>query len=107
MFDLKRLQEMQAQMQAQLGKVQGEMATRTIEASSGGGVVTVVMNGNQEIQKIEIKPEAVDPDDIEMLEDLVMAAVNAAVERSRQMQQEAMGSVAGGMLPPGMNLPFM
>lgn len=107
MFDLKRLQEMQAQMQQQLGQVQDELAQKTVEGSSGGGVVTVVINGKQEIQSIKIKPEAVDPDDIEMLEDLVMAAVNAAVERSREMQQEAMGNVAGGMLPPGMNLPFM
>ena len=106
MLDLKKLQQMQQQMQEEIGTVQREMADRTVEASSGGGVVTVVMNGNQEVRSIAIKPEAVDPDDLEMLEDLVMAAVNAAVEKSREMSQNAMGRVAGGMLPPGMNLPI-
>jgi nucleoid-associated protein EbfC len=93
-------------MQEEIGDVQRKMADKTIEAASGGGVVSVVMNGNQEVQSISIKPEAVDIDDIEMLEDLVTAAVNAAVEKSREMSQDAMGKVAGGMLPPGMNLPF-
>ncbi len=106
MFDLKKLQQMQKEMQEQMGSVQDEMAAQTVEASSGGGVVTIVMNGNQEVRSVSIKPEAVDPDDIEMLEDLVMAAVNAAVETSREMQQAAMGKVAGGMLPPGMGMPF-
>ncbi|MBN1868388.1 YbaB/EbfC family nucleoid-associated protein [Candidatus Sumerlaeota bacterium] len=107
MFDIKKIQQMQQQMQEEIGKVQEEMGRQTIEASSGGGAVTVAMNGNQEVQSIKIQPDAVDPDDLEMLEDLVMAAVNAAVEKSRAMQQGAMGKVAGGMLPPGMNLPFM
>jgi len=106
MFDLKKLQEMQKQMQAEIGEVQEKMAHETIEAASGGGVVRVVMNGNQEVQSISIGSDAVDADDIEMLEDLVMAAVNAAVEKSREMQQVAMGKVAGGMLPPGMGMPF-
>ena len=106
MLDLKKLQQMQQQMQEEIGAVQRDMADRTVEASSGGGVVTVVMNGNQEVRSISINPEAVDPDDLEMLEDLVMAAVNAAVEKSREMSQNAMGRVAGGMLPPGMNLPI-
>jgi DNA-binding YbaB/EbfC family protein len=106
MFDLKKLQQMQKDMQDQIGKIQDEMAQKTVEASSGGGAVTVVVNGNQEVQSIKIKPEAVDPDDLEMLEDLMMAAINAAIEKSKEMQQSAMGRVAGGMLPPGMNFPF-
>ena len=106
MFDLKKLQQMQKEMQEQMGRVQDELAQKTIEASSGGGAVTVVMNGNQEVISVKIKPEAVDPDDLEMLEDLMMAAVNAAVEKSKAMQESAMGKVAGGMLPPGMNFPF-
>ena len=106
MFDLKKLQQMQKEMQEQMGKVQDELAQKTIEASSGGGAVTIVMNGNQEVMSIKIKPEAVDPDDLEMLEDLMMAAVNAAVEKSKALQESAMGKVAGGMLPPGMNFPF-
>lgn len=106
MFDMKKLQQMQADMQKEIGNVQDKMASETIEAASGGGVVSVVMNGNQEVMSIKIDPEAVDIDDLEMLEDLVAAAINAAVEKSRAMQQDAMGKVAGGMLPPGMNLPF-
>jgi len=106
MFDMKKIQQMQQQLQEQIESVQDEMANQTVEAASGGGVVKVVMTGRQEVKSIEIKPEAVDPDDIEMLEDLVMAAVNAAVEKSREMQQSAMGKVTGGMLPPGMHLPF-
>lgn len=106
MFDLKKLQQMQQQMQDQIGTVQERMGQETIEAASGGGAVKVVMNGNQELKSIKISPDAVDPDDLEMLEDLVMAAVNAAVEKSREMSQGAMNQVAGGMLPPGMNLPF-
>jgi DNA-binding YbaB/EbfC family protein len=107
MFDIKKLQQMQRQMQDQIGGVQEEMANRTVEAASGGGAVKVVISGNQEIKSIKIRPDAVDPDDIEMLEDLVMAAVNAAVEKSKSMHEEAMNQVTGGMLPPGMNFPFM
>ena len=107
MFDIKKLQQMQQQVQDQLGKIEDEMSHETVEAASGGGAVTVVVNGRQEVQSIKIRPEAVDPEDIEMLEDLVMAAVNAAVEKSRAMRQNAMGKVAGGMLPPGFNLPFV
>ena len=106
MFDPKKLQQMQQQMEEQLGQMQEEMAQETVEASSGGGVVTVEVNGNQEVLSVKIKPEAVDPDDLEMLEDLVLAAANAALEKSREMQRSAMGQVTGGMLPPGMNLPF-
>ena len=83
------------------------MAEQTGEASAGGGAVTVVMSGNQEVQSVKISPEAVDPDDLEMLEDLMMAAVIAAVEKSRNMQQDAMKKLTGGMLPPGMNLPML
>ncbi len=106
MFDMKKLQQMQQQMQKEIGNVQEGLADQTVEAASGGGMVKVVMNGNQELKSVSIDPEAVDPDDIEMLEDLVLAAVNAGVEKSREMSQDAMGKVAGGMLPPGMNLPF-
>jgi len=106
MFDLKKLQQMQREMQEQLGRVQEEMSQQTVEASSGGGAVTVVVNGHQEIRSIKIKPEAVDPDDLEMLEDLVTAAVNSAVEKSRAMNEAAMGKVTGGLLPPGMKFPL-
>ncbi|MFP4379250.1 MAG: YbaB/EbfC family nucleoid-associated protein [Candidatus Sumerlaeia bacterium] len=106
MFDLKKMQQMQQQLQEQMANVQNEMAEKVVEGSSGGGVVTAEVNGNQELVSISIKPEAVDPDDIEMLEDLVMAAVNQAVEKSKDLQQDAMGKITGGMLPPGFNLPM-
>ena len=106
MFDLKKMQQMQQQLQEQMANVQSEMAEKVVEGSSGGGVVTAEVNGNQELVSISIKPEAVDPDDIEMLEDLVMAAVNQAVEKSKDLQQDAMGKITGGMLPPGFNLPM-
>jgi hypothetical protein len=106
MLDLKKLQEMQQQMQEQIGAMQEKMAHETVEVASGGGAVKIVMNGKQEMQSITIAPEAIDPEDPEMLQDLVMAAVNAAVEKSREMSENEMGSIAGGMLPPGMNLPF-
>lgn len=106
MFDMKKLQEMQAQLQQQMGQMQEDLEDQSVEAASGGGAVTVTMNGNQRVTAVRIKPEAVDPDDLEMLEDLLMAAVNAAHEKSKEMQQNAMGQVAGGMLPPGMQFPF-
>jgi nucleoid-associated protein EbfC len=106
MFDLKKLQQMQKEMQDQIGNIQEDLAHQTVEAASGGGAVKVVVNGRQELKSIKIKPEAVDPDDLEMLEDLVMAAINAGIEKSREMQESAMSKVAGGMLPPGFNFPF-
>src|ERR1035437_2388580 len=106
MFDLKALQRMQEQMQGEIGDVQKKMADEHVQATAGGGAITVDMNGNLEMTSIKIKPEAVDPEDVEMLEDLVRAAVNQAIEKARELQQSAMGKVAGGMLPPGLKLPF-
>ena len=106
MFDMKKLQEMQAQLQNQMGQMQDDLDTKTVEAVAGGGAVKIVMSGNQKVKSISIAAEAVDPDDLEMLEDLMMAAVNAAVEKSKELQQNAMGNIAGGMLPPGFNLPM-
>ena len=106
MFDLKALQRMQEQMQGEIGDVQKKMADVKVEVAAGGGAVKIEMNGNLELLSIKIQPEAVDPTDVEMLEDLVRAAVNQAIEKARDLQQNAMGKVAGGMLPPGLRLPF-
>jgi DNA-binding YbaB/EbfC family protein len=106
MFDMKKLQQMQTQMQNEITNIQKDLDNKTVEAASGGGAVRVVMNGNQILKSIKVAPEAVDPDDLEMLEDLVLAAVNSAVEKSRELKQSAMGNIAGGVLPPGFNLPF-
>ena len=89
-------------MQAQIMKMQEEMADKTIEATAGGGMVTVVANGRQEIVSIRIEPEVVDPDDVEMLQDLVLAAVNDALKKSQEMVAGEMQKLTGGMKIPGL-----
>jgi DNA-binding YbaB/EbfC family protein len=93
------------QMQAQLAQVQAELADTTLEATAGGGAVKVVVTGNQEIRSIEIDRSAVDPEEVELLQDLVTAAVNDAIARSKQHAEERMASIAGGLGLPGMGLP--
>ena len=88
-------------MQANLTKAQEELEAREFEASAGGGMVTVKANGKREILSLEIKPEAVDPDDVEMLQDMVMAAVNEVMRTIETTSNEQMGKLTGGM-----NLPF-
>jgi DNA-binding YbaB/EbfC family protein len=90
------------QMQAQISKAQQEIEESTVEASAGGGAVTVVVSGQPRVQSVKIEPEAVDPDDVEMLEDLIAAALNEALEKVRTMQAERFGSVAGGLDVPGL-----
>ncbi|NUQ38227.1 MAG: YbaB/EbfC family nucleoid-associated protein [Caldilineales bacterium] len=91
------------QMQAQMMQAQEGLADETVEVSVGGGVVSVVANGQQAIQAITIAPEAVDPDDVEMLQDLILAAVNQALEKSRDLASERMGDLTAGLnLPPGL-----
>jgi len=102
MFDFKQLQKMQKQLQDQMETLQREIENRTVEASSGGGVVKVVVNGAQQIVEIKISPDAVDPDDIEMLEDLVTAAVNSAMEKSKEIAQAEMAKITGGIRLPMM-----
>ncbi len=89
-------------MQEKMVKIQEEMADKTIEASSGGGMVTVVANGRQEILSVKIEPEVVNPDEVDMLEDLVTAAVNEALRKSRDMAAEEMNKLTGGMKIPGL-----
>lgn len=89
-------------MQEEMEKVQSELEDKTVEASVGGGVVTVVMNGKKEMESITIKPEAVDPDDIETLQDLVLSAVNEAVKKADDMMSEGMSEITGGMNIPGL-----
>jgi len=84
-------------MQAQISKAQQEIEESTVEASAGGGAVTVVVSGQPRVQSVKIEPEAVDPDDVEMLEDMVVAALNEALDKVRTMQAERFGSVAGGL----------
>lgn len=88
-------------MQEQLGRIQEELASKTVSASAGGGMVTVIANGKQEIISIKIAPEAVDPQDIAMLEDLVTAAVNEALRSARSLMEEEMKKITGGLSIPG------
>ncbi|MEN6520150.1 MAG: YbaB/EbfC family nucleoid-associated protein [Armatimonadota bacterium] len=87
-------------------KMEQELAEERIEASSGGGMVTAVMNGVPQLLEVKINPEVVDPEDVEMLQDLVTSAVREALERANERRAEKMQELAGGMgLPPGMNIP--
>ncbi|HDZ62523.1 MAG TPA: YbaB/EbfC family nucleoid-associated protein [Nitrospirae bacterium] len=93
-------------MQQEMGKIQEESKKKTVEASSGGGMVVVVANGAQEIISIKIEKDVVNPEDIEMLQDLVTAAVNEALRMSQQMVNDDMGKLTGGMNIPGMGNMF-
>ncbi len=89
-------------IQAQLAKMQEEMAEKTVEASSGGGMVSVVVNGKQEVISVKIEREVVNPDDIDMLQDLVLAAVNEGIRKSQEMVTEEMKRLTGGLSIPGL-----
>ena len=102
MFDLKQIQKMQKELSERMERVQDELKTKTVEASAGGGIVTATANGNQELVAVKIKPEAIDEDDVEMLEDLVVAAVNLALEKAKELNQEEMQKVTGGLKLPGL-----
>ena len=104
MLDIKKFQKMSKDLQAGMETMKEEMAKKEVEGASGGGAVRVKVNGNQELVEVKIKPEAVDPEDIQMLEDLVLAATNQALAKSKEMQQEGINSLTGGMKLP--NLPF-
>lgn len=89
-------------MQEEMEKVQAELEDKTVEATAGGGMVTVTANGKKEIISLKINPEAVDPDDVETLEDLVMVAVNDAINKADEMMAEGMSAVTGGLNIPGL-----
>lgn len=102
MFDVKAIQKMQNELHERITKAQDELATKTVEASSGGGMVTATVSGAQEVTALKFKPEAIDPDDLEMLEDLVIAAVNAGLAKAKEMRETELGRVTGGM---NLNIP--
>ena len=95
---IKQAQKMQEEME----RIQGELEDKTVEAAAGGGAVEVTANGKKEIISIKIKPEAVDPEDVETLEDLVMVAVNEAIKKADDMMTEGMSEVTGGLNIPGL-----
>jgi DNA-binding YbaB/EbfC family protein len=90
------------QMQLKMSKLQEELGTRTVEASSGGGAVVAVATGNQNLKEIRIKKDVVDPKDVDMLQDLVMSAVNEALKQAKKMNDDEMQKITGGMSIPGL-----
>lgn len=100
--NIQNLMKQAQRIQSQVSKMQEELADRTVEASAGGGMVVAVANGRQELVSIAIDPQVVDADDVEMLEDLVVAAVSEALARAGEMAAEEMKKVTGGMSLPGL-----
>ncbi len=95
---LKQAQE----MHSKISQLQEEMANKTVEASAGGGMVTIVMNGKQQVLSIRIDPEVVNREDVDMLQDLMGAAVNEAIRKSQEMMTEEMKKITGGLSIPGL-----
>jgi nucleoid-associated protein EbfC len=101
-FDMNELMRQAQQMQTQMAQAQEQLAHETVEASAGGGLVTVKATGTGEITEIKIDPKAIDPDDPEMLEDVVLAAVNEALRSAQNLAQSKLGGLAGGLGLPGL-----
>ncbi len=104
MKNLGSIMKQAQKIQAQIAKVQEELAQKTVEATAGGGMITVVANGKQEIVSITIEPEVIEAKDIEMLQDLVVAAVNEALRKAQEMASEEMRKITGGLQIPGLTL---
>lgn len=102
MGNMGKMMKQVQKMQADMAKMQEELVNKTVEASSGGGMVKVVANGKQELMSIAINPEAVDPEDVEMLQDMILAAVNEALRQSQEMVAKEMSKITGGMNIPGL-----
>ncbi|MAE70518.1 MAG: YbaB/EbfC family nucleoid-associated protein [Gemmatimonadetes bacterium] len=105
MPNMGKLMKQAQQMQTKMAEIQEDMKKMRCEGQAGGGAIKAVLNGNNEVLEITISPEVVDPEDVEMLQDLVLAAIRGARQQSDAQQQEAMKQVTGGMgLPPGMGI---
>ncbi|HEY3126197.1 MAG TPA: YbaB/EbfC family nucleoid-associated protein [Candidatus Limnocylindria bacterium] len=96
------LQKMAREMQANMAKAQEELAAATVEGTAGGGAVVVVLTGTQDIKSVRIQKDAVDPNDVETLQDLVLAAFTDALKKSRELAAQRLGGVTGGLKIPGM-----
>jgi len=106
-MNIQKMMKEAQKMQERLAKAQNDLAEQTLEVSSGGGKVNVAVNGAGDITAVKISPDVVDPDDVEMLEDLVAAAFNDGVRRAEEVSTEKMSRITAGLpLPPGMKLPF-
>lgn len=101
-FDVNKMMKQVKKMQDQMAKMQEELEAREVEATAGGGAVKVVATGGREVKSITISPEAVDPDDVEMLQDLLVTAVNEALKKAETMVSEEMAKLTGGLKIPGL-----
>ena len=90
------------QMQARLAKIQEELESETVEASAGGGAIKVVVTGHQKVLSVVISPDVVDPEDVNMLQDLVMAAVNEGMDKAKELASNRLSAITGGMKLPGL-----
>ncbi|HOX25266.1 MAG TPA: YbaB/EbfC family nucleoid-associated protein [Candidatus Krumholzibacteria bacterium] len=106
-MDIQKLMKQAQQMQAKMQKAQAELANKTVTAEVGGGQVTVVMNGQHVLVDLKINPAAVDPADVEFLQDMLLSAINEAVRKVDELVQQEMGGAMGGLSIPGLNLPGM
>ncbi|WP_240675761.1 YbaB/EbfC family nucleoid-associated protein [Ammoniphilus sp. CFH 90114] len=102
MGNMNNMMKQVKKMQEQMMKAQEELKEKTVEGTAGGGVITVVVNGHKEVKDVKIKPEVVDPDDVEMLQDLILAAVNDAMKQVDEINNKEMGKLTGGMNIPGL-----
>lgn len=107
-MNIMNMMKQAATLQKKMGKIQEELAQRTVEFSSGGGMVTVTARGDLSVERVVINPEVVNPEEVDLLEDLVRAAVDGALEKARKMAADEMAKVTGsiGGLPPGLKMPF-
>lgn len=96
----KMLKEIQ-KMQVRMAQVEEELRDRTVEATAGGGVIKVIVNGHQEVKAINIQPDVVDPEDVDMLQDLILAAINEGLKKSKEMANQEMAKLTGGLNMPG------
>ncbi|MEI7884504.1 MAG: YbaB/EbfC family nucleoid-associated protein [Clostridia bacterium] len=101
-MNMNKLMKQAQKMQADMARLQGELENKEFEVSSGGGMVTVRVNGKQDVLSLKINPECVDPNDVEMLEDLVLAAIQDAINQSKEEVAQEMSKVTGGMKIPGL-----
>ena len=97
MVDMGKMMKQARKLQEKMGKLQDELADKTVEASTGGGMVKVVATGKRELQSIEISPDVIDPEDVEMLQDLTLAAVNEALRKAEELATVEMSKIAGGL----------
>lgn len=102
MFDMKQIQKMQKELQDRMAQVKDDLQGQEVEGTAGGGMVVAKANGNQELTDLIINKDVVDPDDIEMLQDLVVAAVNNALDQARNLNESEMSKVTGGIKIPGL-----